>query len=152
MRRIIVASIFFILAGCTTNKPLTALPESNDEYSLSVEELSEKYPDIPKYEKTWRGFKPNHPPEENIVEHLGEPDYKKRNWWYPIVMAGTLVVIGADPLFWGFILALRPNIPEIYYYEKGNHCIKIPMDRSIATKYQQRMISWEWLNKKECGS
>jgi hypothetical protein len=67
-------------------------------------------------------------------------------------VVGTLIAISADPFIWGVAFAIRPDIPETYYYEKGEHCIMVQFDRTFVTGYRQYMHSWKWRDKEEeCG-
>ncbi len=140
-----------LLAGCATHQPLSALPQSKDEYHLDEKALAEKYPDIATYSAQWRGLPANFPPEEDVVARLGKPDRIERNWWYPVSMVVCLAVVGFDPLIAGVVLAIRPDIPKRYYFEKGNYCIEARIDRTFTSGYRPYMSSWSWdENKEKC--
>lgn len=149
MRLILVFFMSALLAGCATNKPLTALPESTNEFTANKEYLVKKYPDIATYEKRWRGFSPNNPLEENIVSHLGSPKKIERDWWYPIVMIGIGVAMSAPPVVWGIVLAVRPDTPKTYYFENEGYCIEAKIDRTFVSGYKPYMLSWAWEKDKE---
>ncbi len=149
MRLILTLCMATLLAGCATNKPLTALPESTSEFSKSKEELVSKYPDIGAYEETWRGFSPNNPLVEDVVNRLGSPKRIERDWWYPIAMVGTLVALSADPIAWGIVLAVRPDTLKTYYFEKDRYCIVAIIDKTIVSRYEPYMTSWTWNDNKE---
>lgn len=141
--------MFTLLAGCATNRPLTALPESAGEFTKSKEELVSKYPDIAAYEKRWRGFSPNNPLEEDVVSRLGSPKRIERNWGYPAVMIATAVAISADPITWGIVLSVRPDTPKTYYFEKDRYCIVAIIDKTFVNGYEPYMTSWTWNENKE---
>jgi len=148
--------MFVLLAGCATHKPLTALPKSTNEFTENKEYLANKYSDIVTYEKRWRGFSANYPLEENIVNHLGSPKKIKRDWWYPIVMVGTIMAVSTDPITWGItlglVLAVRPDMPKTYYFEKERYCIATKIDRTFVSGYKPYMVSWAWEeNKEKCN-
>ena len=147
---LLILVIIFSLIGCS-RKPLVELPKSTEEYQLNKKELVQKYPEILTYENKWRIFFPNYPAEESIIKELGTPDKIEKDWWYPIVMIGTLVAIQAQPIVWGITLLTRPDIPKKYIYKKEDYCIKVFIDRTIFHGYRKYMQSWEWQEKnKDC--
>ena len=148
---VILMSIFSI--GCATHHNISSLPTSNDGYKLSKGELVSKYPEIAEYEKVWRGFSPNFPLEKDVIEQLGEPEKVKRDWWYPVVMIGTALAINASPFVWGIVFAVRPDTPKLYYFEKGDYCIRAGIDRTFISGYSPYMTVWKWEeNSDECKS
>jgi hypothetical protein len=144
-------SIFCILfcSGCATTRPIGFFPTKDEEYLLPKKELVKKYPEITVYEKTWRGPFTNYPPKQNIIKLLGEPTKTRLGWEYPLIMGGTLLVLHSSPIVWGIVIAIRPDIPQSYYYEKGNYCIVVSIDRTIASFYSQYMSSWKWMEDKQ---
>ncbi len=120
------------------------MPESTAEFGASKEYLVNKYPEIAANEPKWRGFSPNWPLEENVVNTLGQPKKIERDWGYPIVMVGTLVAISAEPIVWGIMLAVRPDTPKTYYFEKDKYCIEAIIDRTFVSGYKPYMVSWSW--------
>lgn len=140
-----------LLAGCATHQPLSALPQSKDEYQLNRKALAEKYPDIATYSAQWRGWSPNFPPEEDVVARLGKPERIERNWWYVVSEVVGWAAVGFDPIMAGVILAVTPDIPKRYYFDKENYCIEATMARTLFNGYQPHMQSWSWdENKKKC--
>lgn len=153
MRIFLVIFLSIFIVGCATNKPLTSLPESVADYSLSRNNLTNSFPEIASYEERWRGFSPNFPTEKNLVDRLGEPKKIKRAWWEAIFMVGYLAAISADPIVWAIAFALRPYPTKTYFFEKGSYCVEAKIDKSISTGYESRMISWAWNeNKEKCGN
>lgn len=151
MRIMFAFFTFMALFGCATfNKPLK-LPESISEYTESKEVLVKKYPDIATYEKQWRGFFVKFPLEENIVKQLGSPKKIKRDWSLYAIIAGGYLVIGANPISWVIALAIIPDTPKTYYFEKERYCIEAKINKSPLTAYKPYMLSWTWEeNKDKC--
>lgn len=151
MKRLLLAASLVCFYECATHKPLTSMPKDEKEYSQSKEALVKGYSDIQMYEKNWRGFNPNFPLISNIESHLGEPVKTKRDWWYPASIIATGIVINANPIVWGIVIAIRPDTPKENYYKKGNQCIKVKVDRTFLSVYKPYILSWEWSeDKKAC--
>ena len=140
---LLITTCAVTLVSCVTNNKFTSFPIDND-YLLPKEELTKKYNEILEYEELWRGFSPNHPPEESLITNIGEPKSVETDWSYPLVVAGTLIALSAEPIVWLIALAIRPTGPEIYTFEKGNYCITTIMDNTIFTGYNSNMVSWKW--------
>jgi len=145
---LLILLISFLLIGCS-RKPLVELPKSVEEYQLNKKELVQKYPEISKYEDEWRIFFPNYPAEESVIKELGSPDKVKRDWWYPIIIVGTLVAIQSQPIVWGIALFTRPYIPKRYIYKKEDYCIEVFIDRTFIHGYREYMHSWKWKEKNQ---
>ena len=151
MKVVLLIVISLVSAGCATHAPISKLPDSEIDYKLGKNELVKKYPDIAEYETEWRGFSPNWPLEKDVVEQLGAPIKVERDWWYPVVVIGTALAINAGPFTWSVLIAMRPDTPKIYYFEKDNYCIKAAVDRTIVNGYEPYMYSWEWEeNSSDC--
>ena len=147
--KFLLLGVQLFIVGCATNKPLTLLPESGADYSLSKSELSNKHPEITSYAEHWRGFSPNYPTEKNLLDRLGEPIKTEKHWSEPILTVGVLAAISADPIVWVFMFALRPYPSKTHLFKKGSYCVEAKIDRSISTNYEPRMISWMWNENKE---
>ena len=100
---------FMFVTGCATHAPLLQVPSEIDAFSLPKDQLDVLYTDVPLYEKQWRGLSPNFPLMESVDSVLGEPKVVKRDWWYPIIMVGTLAAISADPITWGHCFGSTPG-------------------------------------------
>ncbi len=148
MKRLLLAASLVCFYGCATHKPLTSMPKDEKEYSQSKEALVKGYSDIQMYEKNWRGFNPNFPLVSNVESHLGEPVKTKRDWWYLTSIIATGIAINAHPIFWGVMIAVRPDTPKKNYYKKGNHCIKAHVDKTFLSGYKPYVFSWEWSEDK----
>ncbi len=147
----VLLSISILLFSGCSRKSLAPLPKSTHDYQLSKQELIKKYPEISIYEDKFRFFFPNYPPEESVKKELGTPDKIERDWWYPILMIGTLVAIQAQPIVWGIVVLTKPSIPKTYIYKKENYCIETLIDRTFVHGYREYMHSWDWKKtNKDC--
>lgn len=141
--------ILVLLTGCASTTSFTSLPKTDNEFLLDKAKLSANYPEISTYEKHWRGFSKEYPTEQSLISELGEPHETKRYWLYPIVVVAVAVAIHAQPIVWGIVIAIRPDIPETYYFKKGNYCVEARMDRTIFDSYRSHMAWWDWKENAE---
>lgn len=149
--RPLVISICILATGCVTTNNFKSLPLESTDFELPYEKLTEKYTEIPIYEKKFRGFSPNTPLAEDLVSVWGEPDAKKTDWTYFPLLGGTLAATGIIfktspvPLLvvGGFVLLIRPVPPETYIWQKGNYCIETITDKTFPN-YKKRVIYWNW--------
>lgn len=152
MRLIPLLFIFTMLTGCNTTAVLTSVPKSNDDFALSKTQLDAKYPEIPNFEKRWRGFTRIYPTEESLLKEMGMPQKTERSVLPAMVNLGLFSLLQVDPITIGILFALIPPFPTTHYYQKGNYCIEAYMQRDVTGLYTQRMMYWEWKeNAKTCG-
>jgi len=151
MRLIPLIFIFALLTGCSTTTALTSVPKSNEDFLLSKTQLDAKYPEIPAYEKGWRGFSPTYPSEESLLKEMGPPQKTERNVLPVMANLGIFALLQIDPITIGLVFALFPDIPTTHFYQKGNYCIEAHTQRDITGLYTKRMSYWEWKeNAKIC--
>ncbi|MBI5891780.1 MAG: hypothetical protein HZB47_14120 [Nitrosomonadales bacterium] len=151
MKHLLLITFLTLLTGCASTTAFTSLPKDEHEFLLPKAQLTEKYTEIPAYEKRWRGFAKQNPTEQSLISELGEPRATRRNWLSPIVLVATGIAIHAQPIVWAIVIAIRPDVPETYYFRKGNYCVEAHMDRSIVSQYSKSMSSWEWKeNSQSC--
>jgi hypothetical protein len=142
--------LILVSSGCTTSRPFNDIPTESYSFNLSKDQLQNQYPEIQKYEKRFRGFSPNTPLIQELISKWGEPDKKRKKMSYPLLMGGTLggcsALFGPIPALaaGGAAIAIRPYVPEYYYWHKENYCIEAILDKTIDHGYKKRMISWQW--------
>ncbi len=147
----IIISICVLATGCATTNNFKSLPLESTDFELSYEKLTEKYPEIPVYEKQFRGFSPNTPLAKDLVTVWGEPDAKKTSWTYFPQLGGTfaatgiILKTGPVPLLiaGGAALLIRPVPSETYIWQKGNYCIETITDKTFPN-YKKRVVYWNW--------
>ncbi|MDH4027335.1 MAG: hypothetical protein OEU95_00705 [Nitrospirota bacterium] len=145
-------SVFLLItSGCaTTINSFNRIPVEPSEFRQTRDGLDMQYPDIKKYEKRFLEWNSNTPPARDLIEKWGEPNYKKIEASYPLSMGGILAVgaIAAGPvpsLITGVtVVAIRPYIPEYYYWRKGDYCIETYIDKTIEHGYKKRLLYWKW--------
>ena len=147
MKSITILLLLTSLVSCATYNSLGPLPNDDEKHKSSKIDLIRKYPDISNYENTWRGFSPNFPNETSLLASLGEPESKENDWSWHAVAIVTLAALGAEPLVWGLVAAIRPLPPKEYTYNNGNYCIKAKIDNTILSGYDNYMLNWKWQEK-----
>lgn len=163
--KILVIVICILATGCVTTNNFKSLPLQSTDFELPYERLTEKYPEIPVYEKKFRGFSQNTPLAESLIDVWGKPDAVDTEWYYYPVLGGGMAVIGVVlqtgpvPILaaGGLALLIRPAPPETQIWHKGNYCIEAKTDRTFPD-YKKRVIYWRWTDihsadkiHKECG-
>ncbi|MBI5665021.1 MAG: hypothetical protein HZC49_08065 [Nitrospirae bacterium] len=121
------------------------------DFELPYEKLTEKYNEIPVYEKQCRGFSINTPLAVDLIAVWGDPDIIETEWYYYPLIGGELVALGVlmntgpvPPLVaGGLALLIRPLPSETYIWQKGNYCIETYIDTAFPI-YKKTIISWEW--------
>lgn len=148
--RIFIVSICLLAFGCATTRNFESLPVQSEDFELPYEKLAEKYPEVPVYEKRFRGLSPNEPLAEDLIKVWGNPDSEKTSWSYFSTIGGTLVLMGVlfqNPLpplaAGGIALLIRPVSPKTYIWFKGKYCIETHIDTSIPN-YKEQITSWKW--------
>jgi hypothetical protein len=149
MKLIKVLIVLIFLNGCASTYPLGPMPKKHEDYLLSMSELRKKYPDIAIYEKEGRSPFDNHPLEGNLVEVLGEPTKIETLWGTPITGVVTLLALNAQLLTWGIVIAIHPDAPQKYYFDRGKYCIEARIFRFPFTMYSKAMNSWKWSEDKD---
>ena len=143
-----ICSLF--LASCITHNNFKKLPDEG-EYSLSKDELTNKYSDIEVYEKEWRGFSPNMPFEKDLIEKLGLPSKIERSWGPHALTLGLSALIFTDP-FLAMLIALRPTPMKEYIFKKGKYCIKAIISYDVFVGYEDYVVNWKWMEgNAECA-
>lgn len=141
---------FTILTGCSTTKPFNKIPTELSSFKEPESKLVQQYPDIERYEKTFRGFHPNFPLAQDLVHAWGEPDAKSHKWSDPLlsdgIVIGAGVLSGSIPLIaaGAMLVMARPYVPEVYFWKKGNYCIEATLDERINNGYRKTINYWEW--------
>lgn len=146
--------VFLILAlcmtACSTTTPFHKLPKSSEAFEIPPVQMRQDYPEIPEYEKYFRGFSANTPLIKDLIAEWGEPDKINKQWTYfggmGAVLIGCGVLFGPVPalIAGGIAIGIRPFPPEYYFWKKGKYCIEAAIDRNIDHLYQKRMIHWRW--------
>jgi hypothetical protein len=149
MKYLLCLLVFALMTGCASTTTFTALPKEEQEFLLPKQQLSEKYSEIPTYEKRWRGFTKQLPTEQSLISELGEPRATRKNWLSPVATVVLLAALQAQPIVWGLVIAIRPDVPEKYYFKRGNYCVEANMDRTFIGFYTKHMTSWDWKENAE---
>lgn len=135
--------------GCATPPSLSSFPRSSDDFTLPKDDLLERYQDIRTYQDTTLIFNSRRPIVDPIIDAWGAPHATRKQLEYPAIMGGTvgaLAVIEPVPalIAGGIALVIRPYVPEIYFWKKGNYCIEAHTDRTIERGYSRVLVNWKW--------
>lgn len=147
-----VILLCILQTGCITSKNFESLPRDAADFQLPYEQLEQKYPEVSLYAK-FRGFAPNMPPADNLIELWGKPEINKTDYWYFPRMGLTLAVlsISAPPVVIAetavIAFAIRPVSPEEYIWCKENYCIEAVIDTAFP-HYRRRVARWEWTDSR----
>ncbi len=146
----LVMLVALSMIGCATTRPVETLPTDPGSFQLTDSELRESFPEIDEYEEGFRGFSHNIPPVEQLIDQWGEPDRKRKDYVYAVIVGATLVGSafllspGVTLLGGGIMLAVRPTLPEYYYWIKGDYCIEVVVDATFDSSYEKVLSHWEW--------
>lgn len=147
---LIISTLTF--SSCAYSIKPDALPSTPEEFAMTYEELTKKYPDIKVMAELFN-FKEVDP--EEIVQVWGEPDNVKKDWWYFPAIAGMLGgfwLLGYQPvtiaITGGLAFLAMPVSTKKYVWIKENYCIEANV-RTGLPRYQSSIVGWKWTDLRE---
>ena len=124
----LMCTAIIFVSGCASHFNL--LPNA-DEFSKSLPELKQQYPELTRYEPSfgryWFTAISDMPPAQDLVDKWGEPNEWHMSWW-------NLMLFTVIPPF---------HPMSRWYWHMGDKVVEVLVDHPIAYGYRPHVFTLE---------
>ena len=151
-------AVLVTLSGCAATPSIFGkIPTEQQDFTLSKNDLSAKFPEITNYEldhvKISDVFT-RCTSIEDLVKTWGKPAEITNDWHYHAIALGAVAVgsvagggITGGAIGTGIVMAIMPLPYQTYTWNKGNYNIDATVDTAIFCGYKTRIRHWKWKEK-----